>query len=322
MDGSLLFVDEVSKALAWAERREDKATVAELADNVFTTVTAEDIEVGRDFQVPGADYDGTDFAKDVFILVDGEPTDWVDPVDWIEGQKAGLFTAAKPISAGSRIAVFVHSPPSLREVVQDTVDQIPRPKDGPRGEQGPPGPRGEPGPQGLTGRQGEEGPQGEVGPVGARGEPGPKGPRGPRGPQGPKGDEGDSAYEIWLQEGNSGDEEDFLKALEGERGPQGPRGPAGPAGMGLRGPAGPQGEIGPSGPQGPAGPAGGEAGPPQSASLTRDGGGAVQTVTVGTDPTWTITRNPDGSVASLFNTNYTVAVNRDGDGAVTGVTVT
>lgn len=36
-----------------------------------------------------------------------------------------------------------------------------------------------------------------------------------------KGDPGDSAYEIWLQEGNRGTEADFLKSLKGDPGPQG-----------------------------------------------------------------------------------------------------
>ena len=61
---------------------------------------------------------------------------------------------------------------------------------------------------------------------------------------------------------------------------------------------------------------------PQSATLTRDGNGSVETVTVVGENTWTISRNPSGSVASLTDTVYSVAVDRDGDGIVTGITVT
>jgi len=61
---------------------------------------------------------------------------------------------------------------------------------------------------------------------------------------------------------------------------------------------------------------------PQSATLTRDVNGAVETVTVVGGATWTISRNPDTSVASLTDTVYLVAVDRDGDGIITGVTAT
>jgi hypothetical protein len=59
---------------------------------------------------------------------------------------------------------------------------------------------------------------------------------------------------------------------------------------------------------------------PQSATLTRDGAGSVETVTIVGGATWTISRNPNNSVASLTDTVYLVAVDRDGDGIITGVT--
>jgi hypothetical protein len=62
--------------------------------------------------------------------------------------------------------------------------------------------------------------------------------------------------------------------------------------------------------------------PPQSAVLTRDGNGAVETVTTVGGPTWTISRNPNQSVASLTDTVYLVTVDRDGGGIITGVTAT
>jgi len=61
---------------------------------------------------------------------------------------------------------------------------------------------------------------------------------------------------------------------------------------------------------------------PKSATLTRDTNGAVATVTVEGEDTWTLTRNLDGSVSGLSDTNYSVEVNRDGNGIVTGVTAT
>jgi len=61
---------------------------------------------------------------------------------------------------------------------------------------------------------------------------------------------------------------------------------------------------------------------PNSATLTRDGNGAVESVSIVGGATWTISRNADLSVASLTDTVYLVEVDRDGDGIVTGVTAT
>jgi len=61
---------------------------------------------------------------------------------------------------------------------------------------------------------------------------------------------------------------------------------------------------------------------PQSATLTRDGNGSVETVTIVGGATWTISRNPNQSVASLTDTVYLVTVDRDGGGIITGVTAT
>lgn len=71
------------------------------------------------------------------------------------------------------------------------------------------------------------------------------------------GADGLSAYELWINEGNSGSVQDFLASLIGDTGPQGPTGSTGP--QGATGPQGPQGEpgaIGPAGPQGPQGDSG------------------------------------------------------------------
>lgn len=114
------------------------------------------------------------------------------------------------------------------------------------------------------------------------------------------GKDGKSAYEIWLEAGNTGTVDDYLESLKGEKGdkgdqgiqgiqgeqgiqgdkgdkgdtgatgPQGPQGETGPQGeqgiqgiQGETGPAGPQGETGAVGPQGPQGEKGdtGDTGP-------------------------------------------------------------
>jgi hypothetical protein len=116
---------------------------------------------------------------------------------------------------------------------------------------------------------------------------GPVGPVGPSGPSGASGAAGQSAYDlwlaqgntgtvqdflstsayqIWLAQGNTGTAQDFLNTLVGPQGPQGIQGPAGTNGatgpQGIQGSAGndgstgPQGPIGITGAQGPQGPIG------------------------------------------------------------------
>ena len=80
---------------------------------------------------------------------------------------------------------------------------------GDKGDNGAPGPEGPRGPQGLQGAQGAQGMMGPVGPTGERG------PVGPTGATGPKGDAGKSAYQIWLDQGNEGNEADFLNSFKG-----------------------------------------------------------------------------------------------------------
>lgn len=95
-----------------------------------------------------------------------------------------------------------------------------------------------------------EGPQGPAGPQGPQGPQGPKGERGEQGEQGPAGadgSDGKSAYEIWLDEGHTGTEADFLASLVGPQGPQGIQGI-----QGIQGPQGQQGIQGERGPQGPS----------------------------------------------------------------------
>ena len=91
--------------------------------------------------------------------------------------------------------------------------------DGIDGAQGPAGPTG---PQGLQGEQGIQGPQGEQGPAGPAGPTGPQGPQGVAGTEGTDGTNGLSAYETWLNLGNSGTEQDFIDSLTGPQGETGP----------------------------------------------------------------------------------------------------
>ena len=53
-------------------------------------------------------------------------------------------------------------------------------------------------------------------------------PQGPAGEQGPQGEQGPSAYEVAVENGFEGTEEQWLESLKG--GPQGPTGPTGPQG--------------------------------------------------------------------------------------------
>lgn len=57
-----------------------------------------------------------------------------------------------------------------------------------------------------------------------------RGSRGQRGKQGIQGENGKSAYEIWLEKGNTGTESDFFKSLIGPRGIQGLQGLTGVSG--------------------------------------------------------------------------------------------
>ncbi|WP_162607112.1 NosD domain-containing protein [Limosilactobacillus reuteri] len=68
------------------------------------------------------------------------------------------------------------------------------------------------------------------------------------------GKDGQSAYQLWLSQGNSGSEIDFLNSLKGAKGEQGIPGKDGiPGAKGETGEKGPQGERGETGLQGPAG---------------------------------------------------------------------
>ena len=76
--------------------------------------------------------------------------------------------------------------------------------------------------------QGAAGPQG---PIGFTGLTGPAGAPGVNGIDGAAGPEGESAYDIWLKEGNTGSTADFLASLQGTNGNDGAAGPIGATGV-------------------------------------------------------------------------------------------
>jgi hypothetical protein len=149
-----------------------------------------------------------------------------------------------------------------------------------------------------------------------------QGPAGPVGPSGTAGTDGQSAYDlwlgqgntgtvqdflstsayqIWLAQGNTGTAQDFLNTLVGPQGPQGFQGPAGNDGaIGAQGPIGLTGATGPQGVQGPAG-NDGSTGPQGPIGLTGPQGPA------GVGIPQTITQN--GSTITLSDNGGTFSIN-------------
>ncbi|MFA6716771.1 MAG: hypothetical protein WCS27_15425, partial [Victivallaceae bacterium] len=128
---------------------------------------------------------------------------------------------------------------------------------GDKGDTGDTGAQGEQGAQGEKGDKGDaftyedftaeqlaalKGEKGDTGDTGAQGE---QGIQGDTGAQGEKGDDGDSAYQVWLDAGNTGTEADFLAALKGDKGDAGDTGAQGE--QGIQGETGAQGEKGDDG---------------------------------------------------------------------------
>lgn len=72
------------------------------------------------------------------------------------------------------------------------------------------------GPQGPQGAIGPTGPKGDTGPRGSTGATGQQGFQGPSGFEGPRGPRGSSAYQIWRDAGNTGDQAAFLNSLRGD----------------------------------------------------------------------------------------------------------
>ena len=106
---------------------------------------------------------------------------------------------------------------AIKNAKGDKGDTGPQGLPGPVGPQGPKGERGEVGPKGEkgdTGLQGEKGDKGDTGERGADGKDGINGTNGRDGIDGKNGQDGKSAYQIWLDLGNSGSEQDFIDSLK------------------------------------------------------------------------------------------------------------
>lgn len=119
----------------------------------------------------------------------------------------------------------------------------------------------------------------------------------PAGVQGPAGDAGKSAYQTWLDAGNTGDEAAFLLALKGAKGDKGDTGAAGKDGadgaVGPKGDPGAKGDPGDAGAKGEPGAAG--VGVKSIAFVTDKDGkvtGATVTGTDGKPITATVTEAP------------------------------
>ena len=93
------------------------------------------------------------------------------------------------------------------------------------------GPQGDQGVQGIQGPAGPQGDQGVQGATGAQGPAGPQGEQGIQGAAGQNGSDGSSAYQIWVDAGNTGTESDFLASLVGADGQDGSAGQDGVAGQ-------------------------------------------------------------------------------------------
>lgn len=107
---------------------------------------------------------------------------------------------------------------------------------GQAGATGAQGPIGLTGPQGTQGLKGDKGDLGAQGPTGLTGAQGLQGQTGATGIAGTNGADGLSAYQVWLNLGNTGTQTDFINSLNGPQGVQGLKGDKGETGTaGLQG---------------------------------------------------------------------------------------
>jgi len=104
--------------------------------------------------------------------------------------------------------------PKPRDLLNQMIDSL----QGEAGKVGASGERGERGEKGEAGETGAKGEKGETGAKGEKGEVGAKGDKGLNGAEGVAGLDGASAYQVWLSQGNEGEEEDFIKSLKGKDG--------------------------------------------------------------------------------------------------------
>jgi hypothetical protein len=144
------------------------------------------------------------------------------------------------------------------------------------------------------------------------------------GRDGKDGADGKSAYQIWLDEGNTGTEADFLASLKGEQGAQGIRGEQGVQGeKGETGAQGERGEKGDTGAQGIQGEKGDKGDTGAKGDKGDRGEQGVSGVYVGTGTMpegYNVQINPDGVALELPN-DYVKSVNGNKPDANGNVTV-
>ena len=162
---------------------------------------------------------------------------WVDEDSIYPSENYGYFKITKNVSEvdGETIPVITI------EDFEKRFDEAIKNAKGDKGERGPQGLQGPVGPQGPKGERGEIGPKGDKGDTGLQGEKGDKGDKGDTGERGAdgkdgrdgvngkdgingtngrdgidgkNGQDGKSAYQIWLDLGNSGSEQDFIDSLK------------------------------------------------------------------------------------------------------------
>ena len=157
-----------------------------------------------------------DLTPDTYNFEVWENEDSIYPSD-----SYGYFKITKNVSEvdGKTIPVITI------EDFEKRFDEAVKNAKGDKGERGPQGLQGPVGPQGPKGERGEVGPKGEKGDTGLQGEKGDKGDTGERGADGKdgtngvdgkNGQDGKSAYQIWLDLGNSGTEQDFINSLKAQ----------------------------------------------------------------------------------------------------------
>ena len=149
---------------------------------------------------------------------------WVDENSIYPSENYGYFKITKNVSEvdGETIPIITI------EDFEKRFDEAVKNAKGDKGERGPQGLQGPVGPQGPKGERGEVGPKGDKGDTGLQGEKGDKGDKGDTGERGAdgkdgtngidgkNGQDGKSAYQIWLDLGNSGTEQDFINSLKSQ----------------------------------------------------------------------------------------------------------
>ena len=135
---------------------------------------------------------------------------WVDEDSIYPSDSYGYFKITKNVSEvdGKVIPVI-----TIEDFEKRFAEAVKNAK-GDKGERGPQGLQGPVGPQGPKGDTGERGADGKDGRDGVNGKDGINGTNGRDGIDGKNGQDGKSAYQIWLDLGNSGSEQEFINSLK------------------------------------------------------------------------------------------------------------